>query len=236
MPMTGSAPLPYKKTDKTPNLGCVDQSDDIRGGMGFEGLTKLAKFVQEGGTLITEGSTSTIFPEYAIYVAASPSRRRRSCSCAARSCAACSPTCKSPIAYGYDGSDLPVYFNQAPVLNAGGGGIPPEFAAFAGGGGAATRGLGQNITPNAQPLRLSPLEPEPAADGDAPPAGGCRGASSAAMAAQFGDHHSTMRVRASCCRSRRTRTTCCCRARWRTASSWPTARRSWTRRSARATW
>ena len=36
--MTGTTPLPYKKTDKTPNLGFVDQSDDIRGGMGIEGL------------------------------------------------------------------------------------------------------------------------------------------------------------------------------------------------------
>ena len=32
--------------------------------MGIEGLIELAKFVQEGGTLITEGSTATIFPEY----------------------------------------------------------------------------------------------------------------------------------------------------------------------------
>ena len=35
-----------------------------RGGMGFEGLLNLMKFVQEGGLLITEGSTSTIFPDY----------------------------------------------------------------------------------------------------------------------------------------------------------------------------
>ena len=66
MPKIGSAPLPYKKTDATPNLGYVDQSDDIRGGMGVEGLVELAKFVQEGGTLITEGSTAMIFPEYGI--------------------------------------------------------------------------------------------------------------------------------------------------------------------------
>ena len=38
---------------------------------------------------------------------------------------------KSPIAYGYDSAELPVYFNQAPVLNAGGGG----FGGFGGGGG-----------------------------------------------------------------------------------------------------
>ena len=46
---------------------------------------------------------------------------------------------KSPLAYGYDGSDLPVYFNQAPVLNAGGGGSA-GFGGF-GGGGAAIPGV-----------------------------------------------------------------------------------------------
>ena len=65
-PRTGSAPLPYKRTADTPNLGVLDTSDDIRGGMGIEGLAELAKFVQDGGTLITEGSTATIFPAYGI--------------------------------------------------------------------------------------------------------------------------------------------------------------------------
>ena len=55
-----------QKTAETPNLGVQDQADDIRGGMGWEGLMELVKFVREGGTLITEGSTSTIFPDYKI--------------------------------------------------------------------------------------------------------------------------------------------------------------------------
>ncbi len=163
MPVTGNTPLPYKKTDKTPNLGFVDQADDIRGGMGLEGLMNLAKFVQEGGTLITEGSTTTIFPAYAItsgvtvetpaqlFVRGSILRGKWA-------------DAKSPLAYGYENADLPVYFNQSPVLNAGGGGIPAEFAAFFGGGGAGNAGMAQNVTPNAQPLRISPLEPEDAPD------------------------------------------------------------------------
>ncbi len=167
MAMTGSAPLPYKKTDKTPNLGFVDQADDIRGGMGLEGLLNLAKFVQEGGTLITEGSTTTILPAYAVtsgvtveepaqlFVRGSILRSKWS-------------DAKSPLAYGYEAADLPVYFNQSPVLNAGGGGIPAEFAAFFGGG-SANAGLGQNITPNAQPLRINPLEPDESAAPDARP-------------------------------------------------------------------
>ena len=153
MARTGNAPLPYKKSDATPNLGALDSSDDIRGGMGLEGLAELARFVQQGGTLITEGSTATIFPEYGIttgvtveepaqlFVRGSILRGRIA-----------DP--KSPITYGYAGNELPVYFSQAPVLNAGGtgrGGGP-------GGPQNPNAGLGQNITPNATPLRLSPFE------------------------------------------------------------------------------
>ena len=188
MAMTGNAPLPYKKTDETPNLGFVDQSDDIRGGMGIEGLTKLAKFVQEGGTLITEGSTATIFPAYGDHAAASRSKSRRSCSCAARSCAASGPIAKSPLAYGYDGTDLPVYFNQSPVLNAGGGGIPAEFA------GVLRRRRRRQRRASARtsrrtrtPLRISPLEPEDApARADQRPQADARRGVPAAWRAQFG--------------------------------------------------
>jgi hypothetical protein len=154
MARTGTAPLPYRKTDATPNLGALDESDDIRGGMGIQGLAELAKFVEEGGTLITEGSTTTIFPEYGItsgvtieqspdlFVRGSILRSRIS-----------DPA--SPIVYGYSPTELPVYFNQAPVLNAGN---------IGGRGGAPAvprnpnAGLGQIVTPNAVPLDISAFE------------------------------------------------------------------------------
>ncbi len=122
MPMTGKDPLPYKKTDATPNLAYLDSSDDIRGGMGLAGLLELAKFVQEGGTLIVDGSNTTIFPDYGLtsgvtvehpaqlFVRGSILRAKIA-------------DAKSPIAYGFEGTDLPVYFNQDPVLNASGGGF-----------------------------------------------------------------------------------------------------------------
>jgi hypothetical protein len=66
IPKNGPDPIPYKKSDVTPNLGAVDQSDDIRGGMGMEGLAELAKFVGEGGTLITEGSTAALMADYGL--------------------------------------------------------------------------------------------------------------------------------------------------------------------------
>jgi hypothetical protein len=193
MAMTGSTPLPYKKGDKTPNLGYVDQSDDIRGGMGLEGLANLARFVQEGGTLITEGSTTTIFPAYSVtsgVTIETPAQLFARGSILRSKWA----DLKSPLAYGYEGADLPVYFNQSPVLNAGGGGIPPEFAAFAGGGAGANAGMGQNITPNAQPLRLSPFEAEPAAPAD-PQSQPDAAAEFRRMAGQFGVNLDTARPR-----------------------------------------
>jgi hypothetical protein len=66
IPKTGNAPLLYKKSAEFPSLGANEQSDDIRGGMGYEGLLELVKFVEQGGTLITAGSTSTILPDYHI--------------------------------------------------------------------------------------------------------------------------------------------------------------------------
>jgi hypothetical protein len=153
---TGKMPLPYKKTAETPNLGGIDEADDIRGGMGWEGLMELVKFVQAGGTLLVEGSTSTIFPEYnvtsgisvespeGLFVRGSVMR-------------GVVADRRSPIAYGFD-AQLPVYFNQDPVLNVGGGG--GGFGGRGGEGGGP--GVGMNITPmaGAAQQRLSPYDAE----------------------------------------------------------------------------
>ena len=151
-PKTGTQPLPYRKTAETPNLGYMDQSDDIRGGMGVDGLMNLYKFVEEGGTLITEGSTAAIFPEYNLTsgITIETPAELFARGTILRGLIADK---KSPLVYGYDGSQLPVYFNQAPVINAGG-----VQALALGGAGRGAAGLSQNVTPNATPLRLSPFD------------------------------------------------------------------------------
>ncbi len=171
VPKTGPTPLPYKKSAATPNLGALDESDDIRGGMGIEGLAELARFVRDGGTLLVEGSTATIFPAFGItsgvtveqpaglFVRGSIMRGILTDK-------------KSPISYGYEGTQLPVYFNQDPVLSAGGGGVPAELANVLGGAG----GPSQNITPMATKQQLSPW----VGDSAAPAAGGRAGAAAAA--------------------------------------------------------
>ncbi len=185
--VNATAPIPYKKTAETPNLGGVDSSDDVRGGMGLEGLEDLSKFVQQGGTLISEGATAAMLAEYDLtggvtvehpanlFVRGSILRSKFA-------------DLKSPIAYGYDGSDLPVYFNQDPVLNAAGGG--GGFGGFGGGGrgagGPINGGEGQNITPNVTPIHVSPLDASEAAEVAAPAAGGRGGRAGRGAAAAGG--------------------------------------------------
>ena len=151
--MTGELPLPYRKTDATPNLGYMDESDDIRGGMGFDGLVQLAEFVKAGGTLIVEGSTSSIFPEYGLTTGVSVDDAEGLISPGSIHRGIIADR-TSPIAYGYDGTQLPVYFKGDVVLSAGGDGLAAMARRFGFGGG----GPWQNTTPMANKPELSPLE------------------------------------------------------------------------------
>jgi hypothetical protein len=148
IPKTGPDAIPYKKTKLTPNLGVEDSSDDIRGGMGIEGLAELVKFVQAGGTLITEGSTTTILPDYGITTQVNVEHPASLYAKGALMRGIIADK-KSPIVYGYTGDQMPVYFSQDPVLSTRVGGTR---------GGAAVPGVGADITPNATPIALSPYD------------------------------------------------------------------------------
>ena len=50
-------PMPWKKTDLTPNFA-LDETDDIRPGLGWTGVSNLATFVKNGGVLITAENTA----------------------------------------------------------------------------------------------------------------------------------------------------------------------------------
>ena len=51
-------PMPWKKTELTPNMGTLDQTDDIRPGLGWSGVNNLATFVRNGGVLLTIDNTA----------------------------------------------------------------------------------------------------------------------------------------------------------------------------------
>ena len=53
-------PMPFKKTPQTPALGTPAATDDITGGIGWEGLAKIQDFVAGGGLMITLGNGSML--------------------------------------------------------------------------------------------------------------------------------------------------------------------------------
>ncbi|MEP7248034.1 MAG: M14 family zinc carboxypeptidase, partial [Gammaproteobacteria bacterium] len=53
-------PMPFKKTAATPSFGLPAASDDITGGIGWQGLAEIQSFVERGGLLVTLGSGSML--------------------------------------------------------------------------------------------------------------------------------------------------------------------------------
>ena len=59
LPTAWGNPLPWKNTPETPNLvGKNDSTDDMRPGLGWDGVAHLQAFVQKGGVLLTATDTS----------------------------------------------------------------------------------------------------------------------------------------------------------------------------------
>jgi hypothetical protein len=114
VPLVGP-PIPWKRSALTPNLGRIDETDDLRPGMGLEGAAVLRRFVERGGLLLVEGATTSLpldlgFTPTVTRVEARSLRARG----AVFRAQAAAPT--SPILYGYERATFPVYFNQAPLL------------------------------------------------------------------------------------------------------------------------
>ncbi len=54
------SPMPFKKTPQTPSFGTPAESDDITGGIGYEGLGQIQHFIEDGGLMVTLGSGSML--------------------------------------------------------------------------------------------------------------------------------------------------------------------------------
>jgi hypothetical protein len=101
--------------------------------------------------LITEGSTTTILPDYGITTQVTVEHPTTLYAKGALMRGMIADK-KSPIVYGYTGDQLPIYFSQDPVLRAVGGGGRGGF----GGSARQVPGVGVDITPNSTPIALSP--------------------------------------------------------------------------------
>jgi hypothetical protein len=105
-PMIG-APIPWK-------FG-LDQSDDIRGGMGLEGAAALRRFVERGGLLVTEGAVTQLVADlgFSPTVTAAPPNQLLPRGGSVYRASIVAPW--SPVVYGYE-TTFPVYSRQTPLL------------------------------------------------------------------------------------------------------------------------
>jgi hypothetical protein len=170
IPMRGE-PIPWKASELTPNIGTSpDQTDDMRGGMGLQGVVNLGKFVEQGGLFVTIASNASIPIDFGMIEGVSITQTRE---LQARGSVlnAVFADKRSPIAYGYP-DRLAVYFSQAPVLQVslmGGMGFGRGF----GEEGPTTRPTGRgSLTdpdiPQGRPYTPAPPRPE-VRPGEEPP-------------------------------------------------------------------
>jgi hypothetical protein len=136
-PMYGN-PLPWKKTDLTPNLGGFASTDDMRPGLGLTGLMNLQNFVKNGGVFIGSDDSADFAVSNGFTPGVSITRATR-----LKAIGDLLKTrmvdSRSPIAYGYGGT-LSVYCFNGPIFNV------SNVVGGGGGGGRRGGGGGQRAT------------------------------------------------------------------------------------------
>ena len=113
MPMFGNA-MPWKTSQLTPNIGKIDSTDDIRPGLGWEGMAHLQRFITEGGVLVTVDDTADFSVTYGLTHGVNTTRPQRlKVTGSVLRSKMVDET--SPIAYGYD-DGLSIYAFDGPVF------------------------------------------------------------------------------------------------------------------------
>jgi hypothetical protein len=116
LPTDWGNPLPWKNTPETPNLGKNDDStDDIRPGLGLDGLAHLRDFVKQGGVLVTAMDTSNFAVTLGLTRGVSIDRPRQM-KIVGSILKARLVDGASPIAYGI-GENLSVYCDNGPIFD-----------------------------------------------------------------------------------------------------------------------
>jgi hypothetical protein len=147
--------LPWKKTDLTPNLG-VDETDDMRPGLGLEGVANIQRYVEDGGLLITARDTSVWAVEYGLarWVRVVATTKLKAPGTIVQGAVTDK---KHPIANGYDDT-LPLYFSGSPVFKVGYRDEPPQTDTRPSGRG----GKDDPDVPQGRPFIPTPERPKPA--------------------------------------------------------------------------
>ena len=116
VPTDWGNPLPWKNTPETPNLvEGNDSTDDMRPGLGWNGVAHLKSFVQKGGVLLTATDTSNFALSVGFVegISASSSEKMKIVGAIV---GARLVDATSPIAYGYD-EKVSVYCDNGPIFS-----------------------------------------------------------------------------------------------------------------------
>ncbi|HMQ04809.1 MAG TPA: M14 family zinc carboxypeptidase [Pyrinomonadaceae bacterium] len=131
------APIPWRASALTPNIGLTpDQTDDIRGGMGIQGVANIQRFIENGGLFVTVGNNASIPIDFGM-VSGVSIQEPRNLQTRGSVMSTSFVDRRSPISYGYD-EKLAVYFSQTPLF---------QVAALGQGGGGGGGGGGQGGQP-----------------------------------------------------------------------------------------
>lgn len=115
--ISGDSPIPWEKTEKYVHLGGPDSRDDIRGGMGLQGILNLYRFIDEGGLFIPITTNASLPIDYGMVESVAVARTSKLKAPGSVLQARITDN-RSPVVYGYDRT-LGVYFNSGPVLETG---------------------------------------------------------------------------------------------------------------------
>jgi hypothetical protein len=109
MPMWRNA-MPWKKSELTPNIGLLDATDDMRPGLGLEGLDNLRKFVAAGGVLVGVENTAEFAVDFG-FTSGVSTHSARNGQVVGSFLRTNTVDAASPIAYGI-GDSLAVYSSE----------------------------------------------------------------------------------------------------------------------------
>jgi len=116
LPGAWGNPLPWKNTPETPNLvGKNDSTDDMRPGLGWDGVQHLQSFVQKGGVLLTATDTSRFALSIGLADGVSVGNAQKM-KIVGSVVGTRLVDGASPIAYGYD-EKLSAYCDNGPIFS-----------------------------------------------------------------------------------------------------------------------
>ena len=117
-----NGPLPYTKTERFRFLGDYGTSADITGGMGIQGVLALQSFIDEGGVLVTLGTSSQMPPEFGLSREIDMRQPTDDFYAPGPVVEAEIKKHEHPIFYGYEQTNVSVRYANGPLLN-----IPHRF-------------------------------------------------------------------------------------------------------------